>query len=350
MLSAEGTPASLVIVGNPGPEHVGHHLLTAAREIGLPVSLCDSGQAYQAPGAVAKLNWMFRGHRPSRLGSFSRSVLRECTASGATSLITTGLAPVNAETIAVLGGHSGGHTMARINFLTDDPWNPAHAAPWFMRALPRYDFVFSPRRANLADLRAAGCTNVSYLPFGYAPAIHFPEPPASPAEAQQYDSDVVFAGGADSERLPYMAALIRAGIRLALYGGYWGNHPETRAFSRGHASAPVLRKAVGGARIALCLVRRANRDGHAMRTFELAAMGACVLAEDTEEHREILGPDGTSAVYFRSPEEMVGKTRELLTDEGLRGRMALAVRQRILATGNTYRDRLVAMLGLAGIS
>ena len=35
----------------------------------------------------------------------------------------------------------------RINFLTDDPWNPAHHAPWFMKALPEYDEVFTGSEA-----------------------------------------------------------------------------------------------------------------------------------------------------------------------------------------------------------
>ena len=143
-----------------------------------------------------------------------------------------------------------------------------------------------------------------------------------------------------------MTALVSAGIRLALYGGYW-KAIQTHAAHRGFASPAVLRKAIGGARISLCLVRRANRDGHSMRTFELAAMGACILAEDTREHREILGSDGVSVAYFGSRSEMVERARELLKNESLRHKMANAVRERILASGNTYRDRLAAMLRMA---
>ena len=171
MLQGKGGLASLVVVGNPGQEHVGHHLVTAARDMAVPVRLCDSAQAYRAPMPVAKWNWIFRGHRPSRLMSFSRSVLRECSADGTTVLITTGLAPVDAETVVAVGRGS----VVRLNFLTDDPWNPAHTAPWFMRALPHYDVVFSPRRANLQDLCAAGCPRVEWLPFAYSPAVHFPD-------------------------------------------------------------------------------------------------------------------------------------------------------------------------------
>jgi len=235
----------------------------------------------------------------------------------------------------------------RLNYLTDDPWNPAHKAPWFMRALLHYDHVFSPRRSNLKDLRKFGCPKISHLPFAYSREIHFSELPVGSEEQQRFSSDIIFAGGADPERKPYLAELIKEGLRVALYGGYWERYRETKAHAMGHADPHTLRKAVAGAKVALCLVRRANRDGHSMRTFELAAMGACILAEDTEEHREILGQDGEAVVYFRTIPEMVQRSRWLIEHPQERMRLAHAARNRIVMGQNTYRDRLRAMLGFA---
>jgi hypothetical protein len=48
-----------------------------------------------------------------------------------------------------------------------------------------------------------------------------------------------------------------------------------------------------------CPVRRASRDGHIMRSFEIAAVGGCMLAQDIDEHREIFGSEGEAVVYFR---------------------------------------------------
>ncbi|MDP9171219.1 MAG: glycosyltransferase, partial [Acidobacteriota bacterium] len=303
--------APLVLVGNPAIWHVGRHLRVAAEMLALPVRICDSSAAFRSNPVFTKFNWWLRGHRPTHLAGFSRAVERACRESGAGYLLTTGLAPVDAGTLRSIGGAG----VLRMNFLTDDPWNPQHTAGWFMRALPHYDIVFTPRRANVEDLRRAGCATVRYLPFGYAPDIHFPEPPAGAEEQKLYSADVFFAGGADADRVPYLTALIQADMTVGLYGAYWNRYPETRTSDRGSASHDVLRKAAAGARIALCLVRRANRDGHAMRTFELAASGACILAEDTQEHREILGPEGVSAVYFSSIPEMIAKARALLADD-----------------------------------
>jgi spore maturation protein CgeB len=233
-----------------------------------------------------------------------------------------------------------------INFLTDDPWNPAHRAPWFLETLPFYDCVFSPRQANLDDLRRLGCRHVSYVSFAYAPGIHFPEGPGPEGGAD--GADLFFAGGADRDRVPYLAACIRAGFRVRLHGGYWHRYRETRAHAGGHLGPAELRRALRRAKVALCLVRRANRDGHVMRSFEIPAVGTCMLTEDTEEHRQIFGPDGQHVVYFRSLDEMVGRLRWLLDRPEERARLAAAAHRLIAVDGkNTYRDRLETMLALA---
>jgi spore maturation protein CgeB len=255
-------------------------------------------------------------------------------------LVATGAAPISRDALQKIG-QMGVRT---INYLTDDPFNPVHRAPWFLRALPFYDEVFSPRRSNLSDLEALGCRRAAYLPFGYDPELQFPEP--EEAETAQLSADVIFAGGADRDRVPYVAALIGAGFRLALYGDYWERFPETWRTTRGHTDPATLRRATACAKVGLALVRRANRDGHVMRSFEIPAVGTCLLAEDTEEHREIFGPDGESAVYFINIGEMVERTRFLLQNDEQREKLARAAHRRIVGGANTYRDRLESMIAL----
>jgi spore maturation protein CgeB len=48
-----------------------------------------------------------------------------------------------------------------VNYLTDDPFNPAHQASWFLDELPEYDRVFSTRHANMSDLQNAGCKYIT---------------------------------------------------------------------------------------------------------------------------------------------------------------------------------------------
>jgi hypothetical protein len=330
----------LLIVGNPDPIHLGSHLWNAAKTLGMAVELCDSREAFTAAWPIVKLNWWLRGHRPPLLESFSRKVVETCQRFRPRWLIATGISPLSQwamKELEQLGVY-------KLNFLTDDPWNPAHHTSWFMQDLPLYDHVFTPRRANLEDLRRLGCQRISYLPFGYAPELHFPEPPSTPEECKRFAADLVFAGGADSDRVPYMVSMVNAGIKVALYGGYWQRYKETRECMRGYADPATLRKAIGGAKVSICLVRRANRDGHSMRTFEVPAVGACLLAEDTAEHREIFGEEMEAVSYFGDADEMISKLRWLLRHSAERRRMADAAQQLIVGGRHSYADRLLSML------
>jgi hypothetical protein len=272
--------------------------------------------------------------------AFGEKVLRVANAFRPTWLLSTGLAPLDASVLVALGRQN----VIRYNFLTDDPWNPAHRGKWFLRALPKYDGIFSPRRSNLKDLDELGCPHVEYLPFAYNPLIHFP--PLATGAGVPMPVDVIFIGGADSDRLPYAAAVIEAGFSLALYGGRWNRYRHMRAYYRGFADPPQVRQAIANAKVSLCLVRRANRDGHVMRTFEVPAVGGCILTEHTAEHEDILGPERLATLYFRTPAEMVSKLRWLLDHEHERRRLTEAAHRRIVSGANTYRDRLASMLKL----
>jgi spore maturation protein CgeB len=337
--SAEVDP-KLFIVGNPDPIHVGAHLLRAAQELGLSAELYNSHNAFRASRLRLKLNWWLLNRRPPQLVEFSRQVLQMCRTLRPFWLVTTGLAPLPRDVLEEIGQLN----VVRLNYLTDDPWNPAHRSSWFLEALGAYDCVFSPRRGNLKDLMQGGCRRARYLPFAYDSTLHFQEPPEGLPERTRADCDVMFVGGADRDRLPYAEALISSGITVALYGGYWDRFVATRRYARGHADPATLRKATAAARVNLCLVRRANRDGHVMRSFEAAATGACMLVEDTAEHREIFGTDSETVVYFLGVDQMIHRLKALLSDPAERRRLAEAVRRRIVGGANTYRDRLAAML------
>jgi len=333
---------TLILVGNPNEIHIGAHLLAGADELGYPVRRFNSEEAFAGNRLVARMNWWMRGRRPNCLREFSDRIVQVCQAQRPEVVVSTGISPIDEAALRQVGEMG----VKRCNYLTDDPWNPTHRAPWFLRALQQYDHIFSPRRSIMGDLHAHGCRTISYLPFAYAPELHFSDPPFTPDEVARYSSDVVFAGGADSDRVAILGSLIRQGFQVALYGGYWERHSITKRYALGHADPSTLRKAIAGAKVALCLVRRANRDGHSMRTFEVAAMGACMLAEYTKEHEEILGPDGEAAVYFRSESEMVDRLRWLLDNEKERQRLRAAVQIRITGGRNTYKDRLETMLAI----
>jgi hypothetical protein len=335
----------LVLLGNPGIEHVGSHFREAAAELRIDTTFIDSREAFGGFYLKRKVDWWLRGHRPSRLDQISSSVAELCREQRPDLLVTTGFAPLHPSALRAIGDAG----TRRAVFLTDDPWNPVHRAPWFVKALPYYDCVFTPRAANVEDLRAAGCRQVEYLPFAFAPHVHFRET-IGEAARRELESDVIFAGGGDADRAPYIAALREAGFRIALYGEYWDRFRGTRNLSRGLIGLDGLRKAMAAAKLALCLVRRRNRDGHAMRSFEVPAFGVCPLLERTPEHEKLFGTNARAAArYFDSIPEMVTNARALLADEHERLRLANAAHALITGHHHTYGDRLARIVECLGL-
>jgi hypothetical protein len=155
---------------------------------------------------------------------------------------------------------------------------------------------------------------------------------------------VLFAGGADADRLEYIRALIDAGIRPILFGNSWNRIPWAAPFYHGFISIEDQRYLVSRVPSCLVLVRRANRDGHSMRSYEIPAMGGCMITEDTPDHRSMFGEDGVSTRYFTTTDELVIQTRRLLDNPALRVELAAESRRRITAGRNRYADRLESML------
>lgn len=281
--------------------------------------------------------WRWGGRRPYRLRAFSDRLRYELAANPPRQLIALGHAPITAEALHTLQD-SG---VRCITYSTDDPWNPVHHATWLLEALPLYDTVFSARRSNLEDFKRLGCADVRYLPFGYDERLFWvPIDPAPEALAET----VLFVGGADRDRAEFFSTFVRHGPRPTLVGGYWERYAQTRPLSIGLKTATELRSLTAGAGANLCLVRRANRDGHVMRSFEIPACGGFMIAEDTTEHREIFGPEGECVLYFSGPRDAAEQAHRALADPAGRSRMARAAHHRIVSQGHTYRDRLRQML------
>lgn len=334
----------IAIVGGEGGTKIGDSLRRAALRLGHGVELADSDRAFAGPSWLRRISWHLLGHRPPRLDAFGEAVLRSLRGARCDVLVATGLAPLSRRVLDAIGRLG----VVRINYLTDDPWNPAHRAGWFLEALPGYDLVVSPRRSVIGQLGAAGCGRVEYVPFGYDEDLFRAPAPEELREFRaSYGSELCFAGGADADRVPYIAALAGAGVDVALYGSYWERYAPTRHLGRGQVPPEVLRKVLCGTKVGLCLVRRANRDGNSMRTFELAALGTAMLAERTDEHEELFGRDGQSVAFFGSIEEMLERARWLLANASKREQLARRAFELVTQGGHSYRHRLSQILALA---
>ena len=328
----------MAIVGGFDGTHVGGSLWRAAAHLGIDTATFDVGNA-SGSRILRAILWRFGDRRLPGMYRFSKSIVAACRQSGPELLIATGAAPLDAGALRALRAMG----ILCVNYSTDDPWNPALRAFWHLRGLPEYDAVFTTRRANVSGFADIGCGNVYYLPFAYDEWLSCCHARSSVAPAPE----VLFAGGADRDRVEFMTEFLRTGPRIGLVGGYWERFPAMRPYALGQWAPEALCALTAAVKVNLCLVRRANRDGHVMRSFEIAALGGCMLAEDTAEHREIFGADGDAVVYFHTPREAAERARSLLADPAERARLSEAVRVRILGGAHTYRDRLVSIIEAA---
>lgn len=321
---------------------VGFSFNRALRQLGHEVHFVDEQDFF---GGLSrsfwpKLAYRILGRRPLTYWTYNRHLRRvACSFRPQLVLVTKGMF-VRPDTLGLIKIETGA---TLINYATDDPFNPVVSTSDMRAAIPLYDLYATTKRANIEDLRQAGCRNPVYVGFGYDPELHFPESPM-PDEAHCWASDVVFIGGCDADRVPFFEALAQLPhLNLRLYGGYWNRHRKLRSYWRGFAVGREYRLALCSSKIAPCLVRRANRDAHVMRTFEIPACGVFMLAERTEEHLELFEED-KEAAYFSSPQELVDKVRYYLAHDEERQRIAGAGYRRVTSGKHTYKDRLVEIM------
>lgn len=327
---------TLAIVGQRGATNVGASFERAAAALGIEATVIDVAEAARGSPLIRHLSWRLNDHRLPRMKDFERTVREHIAAARPALLLSTGMAPLSRATLEAIRADG----VITANFSTDDPWNRGQGSRWFFAALPGYDHVFTPRRANLEQLRGLGASAVHYLPFAYDEALldaHAPPDRPQPPE-------VLFVGGGDRDRRDFMRALGAGGIHPTLVGDYWQRWPETRERAIGGRSPAELVWLTRAAAVTLILVRRANRDAHVMRSFEAAAAGGCLLVEDTTDHRDIFGSDGESVCYFDSPESAARRAHALLAAPAERERLKRKVGALMAGSCHRYRDRLSAIL------
>jgi hypothetical protein len=153
---------------------------------------------------------------------------------------------------------------------------------------------------------------------------------ASPVQSGDIQAhDVLFVGDADADR---------SGWRLL------GTVSGLSGIPIRDKPPEVIRALTAAAEVKFWLIRRANRDGHVLGTIEIAAAGGCMLAQDTDERREIFGPEGEAVVYFRDAKKRERARR--VCDSSERKRLAAGLHRCIAGGAHTYAHWLATMLGV----
>ena len=208
---------------------------------------------------------------------------------------------------------------------------------------PEWAVVFTTKRFNVPDFAARGVRNVHLVGNAFDPDVHRPMEPAE--VGPDYERfDVVFAGYVEQERRRSINQLAAAGLRVVLYGDAqrWGGM-HANVTLRPPAYHLDYSRAMHTGKVALCFLRKINRDTVTTRSIEIPAMARPMIAERTDEH-DALFADGREYLGFSSGDELVSVVRRLVDDQPRRERLRLAGRERCLSAGYSTIDRAREML------
>jgi glycosyltransferase involved in cell wall biosynthesis len=238
-----------------------------------------------------------------------------------------------------------------VDWHPDDYFYPLLTSRHALACIPTYDCIFTVERFNVPELQDRGARRVEYLPLGFDPDIHHPVAVAD-ADRSRYECDVVFVGSWRKDRAETLESLVAPKIpfSLKIWGNTWERlarrSPLRRYVQFQEATGEAMLKALCAARIALAFVTRfgPGRMVHTVRTFEIPACGAFMLAERASgQYLEFFEEDKEIAC-FGDPRELREKIEYSLAHPDRRAEIASAGRARLLRSGYALADRMLQML------
>ena len=234
-------------------------------------------------------------------------------------------------------------------------------------AMKEFDLLVYCKSYERAAYEAIGKPLV-YMPLGYCDEVHRPLPSNDP----RWHCPIGFLGGWEPRREQMLALLPGANIELKIWGGYWDflndgrwtlrrklildqlaggeayrinrNEKLALCLQGGEVYGDDYARALTGSRIGLGFLRKVCPDQHTTRTFEIPACGSLLLADRTEEHRQLF-EEGVEAEFFSSGPEMVEKALYYSKNETKRAKVAAGGRKRCEMSGYSYLNRLKKALG-----
>ena len=206
---------------------------------------------------------------------------------------------------------------------------------WQNAAFPYFDLFFTTKTFGVRELEATGVGRVELVNNTFEPEVHRPLSPE--AVGDEYEAfDCVFVGTFERDRAQSLRKLADAGMSVLIQGnaagrlaGGWEALDHPLITRRPAARQIEYTKALHRGKVALCFLRKLNRDQITCRSIEIPAMARPMLAEKTAEH-DAQFVDGEEYVGFTSDAEMVAAARRLVDDARLRHSIGTAGRQRCL--------------------
>lgn len=265
------------------------------------------------------------------------------------------------------------HAGARVVHFTPDPY---FSLEWkrtriMDETIREFDVLVYCKSYEEAEYRATG-SQVAYMPLGYCQESHRPT-----GVGLGRPGDVAFLGGWEPRRQSILRACVGAGLKVRIWGRSWecfqdgrwslrrhvilrqlaGGQPYTLASDKALADSIMgdelygtdYAQALGSSTMSIGFLRTICPDQHTTRTFEIPACGTLLLADRSDEHRELF-EEGHEAEFFSSEEECVDKAHFYAERPSVAQKLAQAGRARCLTSGYDYQSRMRVLLNQLGLS
>lgn len=206
-----------------------------------------------------------------------------------------------------------------------------------------WDIFFTTKTFNVPELKARGVRRPVLVGNAFDPKVHRPWTAAEIGdEFERFDS--VFVGTYEDERRRSLNRLAEAGTSVVLYGNGWPKAKlNTHITLRPSVFAQDYSRALHTGKLALCFLRKLNRDLVTTRSIELPGAARPMIAEKTSEHDELFD-DGVDYISFSNDTELVERVCALLGDSDARRALAGAGRARCIRSGYSTLDRAAQMI------
>lgn len=184
-----------------------------------------------------------------------------------------------------------------LHFSPDDYRNQSNFNILQRKNLNNFDRIITTKRYNVGWLKKKYGEKVDLILSGGPDAVN-------EVVEENFCYKVSFIGQYEYERAQSIINLARH-VKVDIFGPDWtalagiSRNIELHEPVWGEKYIETIKKS----NINLCFLRKANKDLSTTRTFELASVGALMVAERTEEHLSLF-TEGAEALYFSNDEEL----------------------------------------------
>jgi len=227
-----------------------------------------------------------------------------------------------------------------ISWSQDDMYAWHNRSIYYTFGLKYYDLVITQKSYNISELKQLGAKKVLFQNKAYSKYLH------KRHTCNQYIYDIIFIGDYEDDRFNKMLFLANHGLKINIFGPNWDRKIKIKhdnlIFSKpiiGEKYSEIL----SCSKISLCFLKKANRDLQTSRSMEIPACGGFMVAERTDEHKQLFEEDN-EAVYFDTQEELLEKVKYYLEYEEERKKIAEAGYRKTREAGYSYDDRVEEMI------